>query len=122
MSRAEDDAIDQMMARRDEEGDAAFAMATPRTDNPHIHDAARRDLWFAKWDAAALEAARLMAAQGTGALHRAAVKASALLRDMRNNPRTTSTRMPRYREVEVELMTALTRVQAAVQPGGRLIP
>jgi len=115
MSRAEDDAIDALLARRGEEGDAAFALAIPRDGNPHIHDAEKRRAWFAKWDSAALDAARLMKASGAAALYNACFAAAALLRDMRNSPRTTSTRMPRYREVEVELTAALARAQAAAQ-------
>lgn len=50
--------------RLSEEGDAAYALAIPRTDNPHPHGSSERDRWFTQWDAKALEAARLMKANG----------------------------------------------------------
>ncbi len=109
MSRAEDDAIDALLARSNEEGDAAFALAIPRADNPHVHGADKRAIWFSKWDACALQAAQLMKTQAARDLYNACLAAASLLRDMSNNPRTLSTRMPRYREVQVEINTALTR-------------
>lgn len=102
---------DDPFADLGEEGDRAFWCAKPRSENPHVPGTNAHDLWFRKWDAAANEAARILKSGGINSLHRAAREAAALLRDMRNRPRSTSTTMPRFRQVEAALYTALSYVQ-----------
>ena len=79
-------------------------------------DAASRDLWCRQWDAAALEAGRVARASGICGLYRAALDVAALLRDLRERPRTLSVRSPRFRDCEIALTAALARVQAATAP------
>lgn len=99
-----------------EEGDAAWAACTPRSDNPHPHGSKMWEAWFAKWDAAALEGARILKGNGAAALYRAGLETATLLRDMRHNPRTLTTRSLRYRDAETHLNSALARAMASMKP------
>lgn len=104
--------------RLPEEGDRAFHAGRPRNDNPHPAGTETRERWFSQWDACAQTAALVIKADGTGALYRAGLEVAALLRDMRNHPRTLSTRSPRFREAEAKLLSALSQVQSAAHRNG----
>lgn len=101
------------MERLSADGAKDFAICIPRDQNPYSADDPARERWFAQWDAAAHEAARILRANAAGKLYRAALSAVALLRDMRNSPRTLTTRSARYREVEIDLNTAVSSAMAA---------
>lgn len=100
------------MARLNAGGDRDYFAGLSRTDNPFPSGTPQRETWFATWDAAAHEAAVILKSSGAAQLYRAALETAALLRDMRDAPRTLTTRMPRYRDVEAALNTALSRAKA----------
>lgn len=94
-------------------GGTDYRACIPRADNPFNQGDPVRETWFSQWDAAAHEAARILKANAGQRLYRAALSAVSLLRDMRNSPRTITPRSPRYRDVEVDLNTAVSCALAA---------
>jgi len=94
-------------------GGTDYRRCIPRVDNPFNQGDPARDTWFSQWDAAAHEGARILKATAGQLLYRAALSAVSLLRDMRKSPRTLTTRSARYREVEIDLDTAVSSALAA---------
>ena len=95
------------------DGSRDYSACIPRDSNPYPESDPARARWFAQWDAAAHEGARILKANAAQRLYRAALGAVSLMRDMRNHPRTLTTRAARFREVEVELNTAVSSALAA---------
>lgn len=101
------------LARLNAEGDRDYFAGLPRDANPYPETDPARALWFAKWDASAQEAARILKASGAQRLYRAGLEASALMKDLREHPRTLSPRSPRFRETEIALNSALAGAMAS---------
>ncbi len=100
------------LARLTAHGGTDYRLCIPRTDNPFPASDPAHAAWHEQWDAAALEGARILKASAAQRLYRVSLAAAALLRDMRSNPRTLTPRSQRYREVEVDLNTALSSALA----------
>jgi len=89
------------------DGAADYRSCIPRDQNPFGSDPARAK-WFAQWDRAAHEGARILKANAAQRLYRACLTGAVLLRDMAAHPRTLTTRSLRFSETLTEFDLALS--------------